>query len=121
MPGGHYDIGDNIPQNTALREAMEETGLQDLEINQWHQENQIPFDIIINQIPPSIKKNEGTHVHYDFSYIINTPPNQEIKLDTNESDEYRWVPINSSDPTLLADRMISKIVNKLHILTKAKE
>jgi hypothetical protein len=50
QPGGHYEPPDDLAMS-ALREASEETGLQSLSLDRWHQGLGLPIDIDSHLIP----------------------------------------------------------------------
>ena len=62
--GGHAD-GDPEPLRVALREATEESGIED--IRPLYREI---FDIDIHRIPGNEAKNEPEHLHYDIRYLL---------------------------------------------------
>lgn len=65
--GGHCD-GDSDTERVALREAMEETGSQEIELFQWPSfpSHFIP-DLDIHEIPA--RKDEPAHFHFDIRYF----------------------------------------------------
>ena len=96
--GGHAD-GETAVHQVALREAQEESGMNefsfvDREGNQLYP-NQIedtlpqliPLDIDIHPIPA--RKEEPAHEHYDLRYLLIAAPNQPLQL-TSESNDLRW-------------------------------
>ncbi len=90
--GGHCD-GDPLVQQTALREAQEESGLQMLSfapIEFFFGPGAIPpllFDLDCHIIPE--RKNEAAHVHYDARYLIVAKHPQLIHV-SEESNELKW-------------------------------
>jgi 8-oxo-dGTP pyrophosphatase MutT (NUDIX family) len=116
VPGGHFDSTDVVPGNTALREASEETGLNNLKLHEWHGQQGIPLDIDTHAIPANPKKNEGAHVHYDFRYILLSEVDQVINIDPNESLEFQWVPLDKIDPKL----SIAPAINKLPRIAESR-
>lgn len=69
QPGGHYEAPEALPLS-ALREAMEETGLQELLIDPWHADTSLPIDIDTHRIPARPDKDEPEHFHHDIRYVI---------------------------------------------------
>lgn len=68
QPGGHVEPGET-PIEAAMREVLEETGIP-TKLHPWHEEYHIPFDIDIHPIPANPKKQEPSHLHYDFRYLL---------------------------------------------------
>lgn len=114
VPGGHYDTEDDLIEKSALREASEETGIDELIIDNWHEVRGIPIDIDTHYIPTNPSKNELEHVHFDFRYVLRTSFDQKIKLDSNESLDYKWLPIEKIDQTW----SISPAIKKLPLIFK---
>ncbi len=70
FPGGHYDENEHI-WNTSMREATEETGINDLEFHEWHVKNgMIPMNVNTHPIPENRGKKELAHQHHDFNYVL---------------------------------------------------
>lgn len=78
--GGHCDGDANLP-NVALREAIEESGIDDLEIEPT------PVDLDVHWIPPH--KNDPGHWHLDTRFLIHAPQDARA-LVSDESLELRW-------------------------------
>jgi hypothetical protein len=72
--------------NNAKREAIEETGIENIELFNWHNDNNfIPIDIDTHYIPENPKKQEKEHFHHDFRYIfILNNLNKDIKIQLEE-------------------------------------
>lgn len=114
VPGGHYDLVDSDPADTALRETEEETGYHSLQIHPWHTIHGIPLDIDTHPIPASPKNNEGAHVHYDFRYALVMTDEQPMNIQTEELLGFQWIPIEEVDPL----SSIAPAVSKLHRLSQ---
>ncbi len=69
-PGGHYESGDGRLARCALREAQEETGIEKLSLDAWHEHQGIPIDIDIHRIPSNPIKGEAEHHHFDCRYVF---------------------------------------------------
>lgn len=70
QPGGHLDDTDASPCAGAMREAREETGIQDLRVA-----DDALFDVDIHVIPArparaGKNETEPAHLHYDVRYLI---------------------------------------------------
>ncbi len=100
-PGGHIEPNE-IPEEAALRECKEETGL-DVQILGEAQDdvftkNQLegrmlkkPFALLLEEIPASKERNEPAHQHMDFVYIAELlDPKQIAVLEKEEGRELRW-------------------------------
>ncbi|ATU05548.1 hypothetical protein BKN14_03820 [Candidatus Gracilibacteria bacterium HOT-871] len=113
VPGGHWEEGDGEMQNTAKREAMEETGLSQLKLCSWHNQNEmIPIDIDTHYIPENKKKDERQHFHHDFRYIfIYDGDFSEINIETQEIKGFQILNINDDLTKLAGNDVILKIKN----------
>lgn len=104
--GGHVD-GDELPEVAALREAREESGLEDLELLDL-------FDLDIHPIPAA--KGEPDHDHFDVRYVARTQTPDAIALDRAESNDLAWVTLARAAelmPGPESQRAIGKIARLL--------
>ena len=81
--GGHAD-GDADLVRVALREAEEESGLSDLEIDA------VVFDLDRHEIPA--RGAEPAHWHYDFRFVVHARGSESFAL-SDESNALAWWPI----------------------------
>ena len=81
--GGHSD-GDPDTWKVALREATEESGIDNIAFVT----RQI-FDIDIHTIPENLKKNEPEHKHYDVRFLLKAPTEDFVV--SEESNFLKWV------------------------------
>lgn len=105
QPGGHSD-GDANTLAVSLREASEESGIEDIFIQPVH--NAI-FDIDVHVIPAN--KKEAEHRHYDIRFLLETDINHPLKI-SDESNQIAWIPVeNIANYTQEASimRMIKKM------------
>lgn len=80
QPGGHAD-GDLNLASVALREAVEETGIDDLSVA-------VPaIDVDIHEVRPP---REDAHLHLDVRFLVFAPPGA-IEVGNEESLALRWV------------------------------
>ncbi|MFP4511430.1 MAG: NUDIX hydrolase [Acidimicrobiales bacterium] len=80
QPGGHAD-GDANLAAVALREAIEETGIEDLAIDPT------PIDLDVHRVAPP---GEPPHDHLDVRYLVMAPGGS-FPAGNHESEALRWV------------------------------
>ena len=85
--GGHCDGDANLPA-VALREATEESGIQDLEVDPR------PIDLDIHRIPS--RPGEPEHWHLDTRFLVYAPP-EAVLVMSDESLDLRWMPYAEID------------------------
>lgn len=80
--GGHCD-GDSDVLNVAMKEAMEETGLTNIQAI-----SPTIFDIDIHEIPE--RKGVPTHLHYDVRFLLEADINEPLII-SSESSDLAWI------------------------------
>ena len=80
QPGGHTD-GEATMAATALREATEETGIDDLRVLTE------PIDLDIHEVRPPA---EPPHLHHDIRYLV-VAAQGSLPIGNHESESIRWV------------------------------
>ena len=105
--GGHVEECDNTVGEAALRESIEESGIQSVKSLQT-----AIFDIDVHLIP--IKNDEPEHLHYDIRYLFTVDTDDYIV--SNEANGLMWVDIRQiftmqSEHSIL--RMAKKSLNIL--------
>ena len=83
--GGHSD-GDWNTLDVALKEAEEESGLQNFKVLS----DEI-FDIDVHEFPA--RKNEPAHLHYDVRFLLQHSSESPLEKQDRESKDLAWVPI----------------------------
>ncbi len=83
--GGHAD-GDSDVCRSALREAREESGLENVELLS----PQI-FDMDIHDIPS--RPGEAAHLHYDIRYAMRAAGNEDYIV-SDESHDLAWINVD---------------------------
>jgi 8-oxo-dGTP pyrophosphatase MutT (NUDIX family) len=85
--GGHCD-GDANLAAVALREAVEESGIEDLAIDP------LPIDLDVHPIPA--RKGEPEHLHLDTRFLVHAPEGAVERL-SEESLDLRWFTSEEAD------------------------
>ena len=103
QPGGHGEPGEKDPLAVAMREALEETGIEGLKP---HPEAPGLFDLDVHLIPAG--KDEPAHLHLDLRFVLVAPGGAEPRA-SSESREARWSGLEDG----LADPDLSRALSKL--------
>lgn len=92
-PGGHIEVNET-PDEAALREVKEETGLTvsfidcgDFFYNSEEVHSLVHPYTILEEI---VKDKNGTHIHIDIVYLAKVSCNNNIVLNKQESQRYGW-------------------------------
>jgi len=86
QPGGHADPGETGGEAVALREALEETGIQGLAL---HPTAPRPLDVDVHDIPA--RGSEPAHEHLDLRYLVVAPEGAVVSPQLAEMHAIRWV------------------------------
>ncbi len=88
--GGHAD-GDTNLMNVAIKEAREETGINDFRVIS----NGI-YSIEILPVDGHIKRGKyvATHLHFDVCYLLEADENDTLKIKEDENSGVKWININ---------------------------
>ncbi len=101
QPGGHVDGNGDLAES-ALREAVEEVGIEGLEVCEP------AIDLDIHEIPA--RGDEPAHLHLDVRFLVLAPPGSSPTIN-HESFEARWV--TGDDPDgLIGEGELRRLVDK---------
>lgn len=90
--GGHAD-GEEDLLAVAMREAREETGIQNLRVLS----NGI-YSIEALTVNGHIKKEKyvSSHIHYNVTYLLEADEKESIKIKEDENSGVKWIPIDQA-------------------------
>ena len=100
--GGHAD-GDTDILCVAMREAYEESGLDDIKAT-----SQAIFDVDVHPIPA--RGTEPRHLHYDVRFLLEADANAPLVI-SSESKDLAWVRLTDI-AHLTPERSIARMVAK---------
>jgi 8-oxo-dGTP pyrophosphatase MutT (NUDIX family) len=106
QPGGHSD-GDCNTVAVSLREAHEETGLDDLSLISMH-----IYDLDIHTMPA--RGDEPEHQHYDVRFILKTQTPESIQVN-HEANDLRWFRLNELDGLNLGES-VTRMARKMKLV-----
>lgn len=117
QPGGHTE-GDVSFMASALREAMEETGMTESDLSPYYIEegSDVPFDIDSHHIPANLKKEEDAHYHHDLRYLFLYTGDRNHSYNEEEATGMQWVSFDS----LKTDETFGAVIAKIeaHLATR---
>jgi len=106
QPGGHCD-GDPDVLAVAIKETLEETGLQTKPVSYEI------FDVDVHTIPQ--RKEVPEHLHYDIRFLLQADIATPLVLNKLETKGLEWVPLKQiSDYT--KERSITRLCEKTEAL-----
>lgn len=92
QPGGHYEPAATF-QESALREAVEETGVANPVLHPWHRGGDLPFAIDSQDVPGNPRRSEPPHIHHDLQYLFIADPTLPLVAQEEEVHAAAWKPI----------------------------
>lgn len=110
QPGGHADPGETRGEEVALREALEETGLQGLKL---HPSAPRPLDVDVHDIPA--RGDDPAHQHLDLRYLVVAPDGAPLSPQLEEMHALRWVEWDDVD-SLGPDHGLRRALGKARAL-----
>ncbi len=116
QPGGHTEDDESLLAS-ALREAIEETGMDHSQLINIPvcDNSEVPFDIDSHYIPPNAKKSEEGHYHHDLRYLFAYKGERGNTFNTDEATGMQWVSFDS----LSGDDTFSKVVKRIQTTMKS--
>ena len=87
LPGGHVEAEDVTLAGSALRELMEEAGLNGGAVALAHP---APVHIDLHPIPANDAKGEPAHVHADFRFLFRLDGDADVRIQEEEVSGYAW-------------------------------
>lgn len=102
QPGGHCD-GDSDVMAVALKEALEETGVNDIQF-----ESEGIFDIDIHTIPE--RKGIPEHLHYDIRFLFKADKDLPLLI-SEESNDLAWIELDKVE-NLNSEESMMRMVRK---------
>lgn len=116
--GGHAD-GDTNLMNVAVREAMEETGINDFKVI-----SDGIYSVEILPVDGHIKRGKyvATHLHFDVCYLLEADENEALKIKEDENSGVKWINIDEVLNFIREENMLpvySKLNEKLKSIEKA--
>ena len=100
--GGHAD-GESDLLGTAIRELKEETGAQNIKVL-----NNDIFSLEIICVNGHVKRGKyvSSHVHLNFTYLLEVDENEILKIKEDENSGVKWINIED----------VEKVVNEKWVL-----
>ena len=107
--GGHVEEEESLV-DAALREAAEESGLDDLQM--------LPgiVDVDVHVIPAG--KGEPEHRHFDVRFLARTDEPHAITMDRSESDALAWFPLHEA-VAVMNEEASTRVMGKIGMLLRS--
>ena len=116
--GGHAD-GDEELLNVAVKEAIEETGIEHIKAL-----NKDIFSVEIIPVSGHEKRAHyvSSHLHYNVTYLLEASEDDELSIKEDENSKVGWIPIaelsDYCSEEWILDRIYKKLVDKMKEFVK---
>ena len=114
-PGGHTDRTDKNPLEAAIREVKEETGLKKFEEVKVSENELVPIDIDVHKVEYNTRLDLPEHYHFDMRYLFIIDKVEQIKIDKEESSEYKWI---SEEELIRQNKRAKRALKKIDCILK---
>lgn len=102
--GGHADGEEDIAA-VAMREAIEESGIQDIVFFKKD-----IFDVDIHVVPENTRKGEKAHLHFDIIFLLQART-EDFQL-SDESVDLKWCSYDEAMELASNDKRMGRILSK---------
>ncbi|MFJ6760769.1 MULTISPECIES: NUDIX hydrolase [unclassified Streptomyces] len=104
LPGGHVEDTDTALADAALRELIEEAGLEGVAISLAHPD---PIHIDIHPIPANPAKGEGDHRHIDYRFVFRLDRDADVTVQEEEVSGCAWKNVDVIEDDTLRNRVLA--------------